>query len=76
VRVWANATTSSAGGSSVMVAKEADAGQMTDSDYAASSGTSLVLAPGEDLYIGVRVHGGTLGSGAVQGALLFEARKA
>lgn len=76
VRVWANATTASGGGSSVLVAKEADAGQMAEPDYAASSASSILLAPGEDLYLGVRVHTGTLASGSVQGVLRVDARKA
>lgn len=73
---WVNATTTSAGGSSIEVAKRPTSGAMSDGDYAATSATSETLAVGAIGYVGVRVKTGTLISGNnVQGAVSIDARR-
>lgn len=74
VLLWVNATTSSAGSSSVLAAGKTTAGGMTDADYAASLGP-YTLATGASLYLGVRVDTGSLAAGShVFGNLTLTAR--
>lgn len=76
VRVWINATTTSTLDSALTVAGELGPRAMTDADYSAAVGP-FTLAPGEDVYVGVRVHSGKLqSSSSVTGAITIEARLA
>lgn len=58
--VWVNATTTSAGGSALHVARATSANSLTDASYFASSAAHVTLAPGSSLYLGVRVDSGSL----------------
>lgn len=75
VRVWANATTTTGSGSLLETAIKPDGVAMSDADYATTTATPLVLAPGERLQVGLRASTGTLDSGTVAGALDVAARR-
>lgn len=74
VRVWVNATTTSGLGSSLDVAAKPLAAEMGAADYSPGVGPFL-LAPGDVLYLGLRVDSGQLTAPAtLTGAVTVEAR--
>jgi hypothetical protein len=74
VKVWVNATTTTAGANWINVAKSAAALTMTESDYYNASSTSISLVSTGSLYVGVRLNTTLAAGNALAGTVTVDAR--